>query len=653
MRRIGWIGLAALLPGCSGPAPAGSPATPPTAAAFEFHHPFETHDPGRSVDPYITDGVVSWRIAADGGLAKKGQVQELPYELEILIDGEPLDPTKGRDYRQSYGAGDQSLSSESSPPESLSVIKTSWTHKASHIARGVSARTRLSEKLTINSVQSTTISVRTVHQKYVSSEDVRRFRFLGKETTKNGVDGWRDFLVTSDEPLVVTNELHEELAPPLFPPIARIRIVGSVEDDLAVRSMAGHLRANINPAVSARSLDSSDEAPRRASHQEGDKNDGLGPFGSSHERYQQMVFWDADIWMFPALAMLDPKRAKRIADFRLGTVNGARAEYVDWVEKGRPSVDPRRPIEPNPDFTSLAASEPIKYPWEADADGREQSPTETIHQIHITGDVALMLEWAAALGIAENDQVDEVKQGAAAFYANRMILNDQGKTEIRDVISPDEFHRGNNDLYTNMLVERLMTRALPRWDYRMHLPQDETSFLTYDDDKIVGYKQAAALLTVWPLQDPRAEAQAMAMLDRFHDKTTPNGPAMSGALHALIRARYGDPNEALEEWRESWQKYTNRDWLYFSERPTKPDTYFLTGAAGCLNTVLYGFIGLRMDESDPGDKPWKRELTNGWWLSCDPNLPDEWNSITIEPFSILGESFLLVVSHEGVEVEAF
>ncbi len=34
----------------------------------------------------------------------------------------------------------------------------------------------------------------------------------------------------------------------------------------------------------------------------------ISPFGLSNQMYNGHVFWDADIWVFPALALLDPAK---------------------------------------------------------------------------------------------------------------------------------------------------------------------------------------------------------------------------------------------------------------------------------------------------------------------------------------------------------
>lgn len=140
------------------------------------------------------------------------------------------------------------------------------------------------------------------------------------------------------------------------------------------------------------------------------------------------------------------------------------------------------------------------------------------------------------------------------------------------------------------------------------------------------------------------------MLDRFSGKTTPNGPAMSKSVEALVRARFGDTESAYREWRDSWQTYTKRPLMMFSEAPNGKNALFLTGVAGCLDAFLYGFVGLRIDDHDPGAKPWKMPLKDGYWLSCEPHLPRSWRSVTLRNLTVLGAKYTLRVQGSTVSV---
>lgn len=91
--------------------------------------------------------------------------------------------------------------------------------------------------------------------------------------------------------------------------------------------------------------------------------------------------------------------------------------------------------------------------------------------------------------------------------------------------------------------------------------------------------------------------------------------------------------------------------MMFSEAPNGKNAVFLTGLAGSINAVIYGFLGFRIDDHDPGDVPWKVKLKGHFWLSCKPHLPRAWSSVTIEPLIILGSPFRFELSTSRVKAK--
>ncbi len=86
--------------------------------------------------------------------------------------------------------------------------------------------------------------------------------------------------------------------------------------------------------------------------------------------YTGHAFWDSDTWIFPALLLLHPERAKSLAVFRAYTLPAAQARAKGSGFKG------------------------AMYPWEADPEnGSEQIPyfahVLSEREIHINADVAI------------------------------------------------------------------------------------------------------------------------------------------------------------------------------------------------------------------------------------------------------------------------
>jgi trehalose/maltose hydrolase-like predicted phosphorylase len=122
---------------------------------------------------------------------------------------------------------------------------------------------------------------------------------------------------------------------------------------------------------------------------------------------------------------------------------------------------------------------------------------------------------------------------------------------------------------------------------------------------------------------------------------------MTDSVHALIEARLGQADEAYETWRKSWREFTNHPMMLFSEKRRKEVTYFTTGAGGCLQTVLFGFAGLRIDTKAQEGSKWTVPLKNGRVLSCKPNMPKAWKSMTIRGLKVLGKSYTLRIGGDG------
>jgi trehalose/maltose hydrolase-like predicted phosphorylase len=214
-------------------------------------------------------------------------------------------------------------------------------------------------------------------------------------------------------------------------------------------------------------------------------------------------------------------------------------------------------------------------------------------------------------------------------------------------MSPDEHFIGNNDLYTNLLAQFCVDNYAPGKGLFM-LPRDEKSLLTYDGDKVKSYKQAAAVLSIYPLQNPEAEKNAKVMMSRFSDKVIKNGPAMTDSIHSIIYARMGQPEDAYQAWHRSWKDFADHPLMLFSEKRNSERTYFTTGAGGCLQAVLFGFAGLRIDTEIPAGFKKIADLKSGYVLSAKPNLPKAWKSMRIRGLTVLGSKGDLIIEGDQV-----
>jgi trehalose/maltose hydrolase-like predicted phosphorylase len=396
-----------------------------------------------------------------------------------------------------------------------------------------------------------------------------------------------------------------------------IEIDGPAKDQQMVRSFLFYLQSAIAPG---------------GAHS-------ISPFGLSDQQYNGHVFWDADVWVLPAIDLLFPKQAKSIAEYRLLKAEAAERNFSGWFAQSKGASE----------HQALG----VKFPWESSVTGKETAPGDSKLEDHITGSVVWGLNQAAALGLAPHGDVDNLAALAANFYYTRGTRKPgSAAMTIEKVMSPDENHIGDNDLYTNLLASWLVSGR--QWNSNQtspfKIPHDAQGLITYDGDRFRGYKQAAAVLSIYPLQYPPAELDSKTMLNRFESAVIKNGPAMSDSLHGLIWARAGDPEKGYQDWQKSWKPFTDNAFDLFSEKRSKSQTYFTTGAGGCLQTVLYGFLGYRVDSSPQPGSAWQIPIMGKQVLSLKPHLPSEWRSVKVKGLNVLNTLYSFSITHQGVQV---
>lgn len=356
---------------------------------------------------------------------------------------------------------------------------------------------------------------------------------------------------------------------------------------------------------------------------------GIGPFGVSNSLYFGHTFWDADVWMLPSALWIEPDLVRQLAKYRIRTESqakqNAQVELQTLVKNPQPA---------------------LKFPWESGLTGKETVPGPSQKEIHISGSVVWGLTQAEAAGLVDPNAVQRIANGVASYYRQRAIRTGQ-QWELHDVMSPDENHIGNNDLYTNLLASWVADNRRFSAKPKFKLPKDEKSLLTYDNDRLKGYKQAAAVLSIFPLQFPQAEREAKVLMERFGDQTIQNGPAMSESIHALIWALLGENEKSIEAFNRSIDPFLTPQG-YFSEKRTNARTYFVTGAAGVINSVLYGFVGMRLDPGvPPKGAKWSKKLKSGWTLSITPHVPKSFGTITLDGVIIDGNRTKIQAKADG------
>jgi trehalose/maltose hydrolase-like predicted phosphorylase len=647
MRSILVILSAILAAGCR---QSPNPPAPPHAASID-PWVLTCNDPAVSTPALLWNGLIGVRIGRRGvGVNVKGEplpffrldgydkawpeaikVQPNPFELHWKINGHPLNTAQISAYNQTLDMRTGILDTEYLADFENSTVRVRSTSAIDP------SQARIAQAWTLKPSEDCTISCDSTScngmESFVLQPDMQgQMMTSGEKSWTAKVQANSEFRLEKRVAFELTHPTTGKMEAKIasFNEIADasratmgeraetdIQIDGPPEDQQAVRSFLFYLRSAINPNGWM----------------------SVSPFGLSDSTYLGHVFWDADVWVLPALAFVEPQAARVISQYRLDRRTGA-------TENLKREATPQ--MLENLGSRRLSA---FQYPWQSSLSGLEVAPPEPRKQIHITGDVVWSLQCAANLGLVDQAQVDQIAGGAVEYFLARC---EEGPDafELKGVMSPDEFHTGDNDLYTNLIVEWVVRRygGPFRQNYRFLRPHDEKGFLTYDQDRLRGYKQAAALLTVFPLQNPEAEKQAVQMLDRFADKVTKNGPAMTDSVHATIFARIGEADKAYAVWLKGWMDFTNHPLMLFSEKRSKDTAYFTTGAAGCLQSVIFGFLGFRIDAEKDSGASWSKHLAGGAWLNVKPHLPTAWKSVRFKNFVLLGKRYDLIATHDSVKV---
>jgi len=390
----------------------------------------------------------------------------------------------------------------------------------------------------------------------------------------------------------------------------------------------------------------------------------VGARGLSGAGYSGHVFWDADVFVLPAVVAMDPGAGAAMIRYRLRRLDAARARARAGGLCG------------------------ARFPWESAASGQDVTPgsgrlggrrvpilTGQLEE-HITADVA----WAAAhyaswTGLG-TPAVGPLLAETARYWASRCRLDAGGDAHIDGVIGPDEYHeRVDDNAFTNMMA-RWNLRAGADAAGRAGIPPAETRRWRDLADRLVDgydpatgrYEQFAGFFGLEPLliRDIAAPSVAVDLLlgrDRvarsqlikqpdvlmahhlvpdqvepgslgpnldYYDPRTAHGSSLSPAITASLLARAGRPDEALAM-------------LRMALALDREDLTGMTGAGlhmanlgGLWQAVVAGLAGVRV---------------RAGVMTVDPRLPAEWDGLQLR-FRCLGREVRLDITRDRTEIWA-
>jgi len=141
-------------------------------------------------------------------------------------------------------------------------------------------------------------------------------------------------------------------------------------------------------------------------------------------------------------------------------------------------------------------------------------------------------------------------------------------------------------------------------------------------------KQADVELLTFPLEYPLSAETIATNLDTYRRATDPDGPAMGRAISAVVAAQLGRREQAYELFLAAYTPHLWGPYYALAETPTNGAVNFLTGIGGALQSLLFGFAGLRIH---PGA------------LAVDPLLPSGWKGLRFPAISWRGRTISIAI----------
>ncbi|HEY7964703.1 MAG: glycosyl hydrolase family 95 catalytic domain-containing protein [Steroidobacterales bacterium] len=358
--------------------------------------------------------------------------------------------------------------------------------------------------------------------------------------------------------------------------------------------------------------------------------------------YAYHAFWDSDSWVFPALLLLHPERAKPIVMFRHRTMEPARARARQYGAKG------------------------TMYPWEADPEtGVDHTPYfayGVYREIHVNADIAIA-QWQYYLATGDEAWLKSygwpVIREIADFWVSRVTFNkEQNRYEIHHVTSPDEAYDDvPNDSFTNAAARKALDIAVaaaqrvgaapdPQWAAiasHMYIPfsEKEQRHLDFDasvpHDKVTWMGSSLSWLAYPNLDLPMSpqvrrndfEFQLQELKVHGND---PNEMMM--VMLAVHAAELGQGDVAGEWIDRNLVGFLKAPFNVRSETAANNAGYILATSAGFVQSFVYGLTGLRINDE-------------GLSQTYAPVLPAKWKSLTLKNVAFRGQHFDVVVGRDA------
>ncbi|HVX22151.1 MAG TPA: glycosyl hydrolase family 65 protein [Acidimicrobiales bacterium] len=373
----------------------------------------------------------------------------------------------------------------------------------------------------------------------------------------------------------------------------------------------------------------------------------VGARGLTGDAYGGHVFWDADVFVLPALLALRPPAARAMLEYRVRRLPAARALAV------------------------ARGCEGARFPWESAATGDDVTPRtvpgrhgEAVaiatggREDHVVAGVAWAADqyarWTGDEGFVHRGGGFLLVTEAARYWASRAAVDGAGRAHLLGVMGPDEYHQAVDDnAYTNVmarwnlrrgadLLERsgadgaearawrdLADRLVDGWDDRRRLYEQFSGYFDLEPlqvasvgppplavdvvlgaDRVTGsqlIKQADVLMLHHLVPDEVVPGSLERCLS-YYEPRTAHGSSLSPAVSASLLARAGQPDQALHLFRLAARIDLD------DVTGTTAAGLHLASMGGVWQALARGFVGLR---------------PTGDVLRVDPHLPAAWTALAI------------------------
>jgi protein-glucosylgalactosylhydroxylysine glucosidase len=348
------------------------------------------------------------------------------------------------------------------------------------------------------------------------------------------------------------------------------------------------------------------------------------PMGLSGLGYNGHVFWDTELWMYPAVLVLHPEMAKSMIEYRYQRLAAAKRNAFGKGFKG------------------------AMFPWESAETGVEETPVWALSgpfEHHITACVGIAA-WNYYCVTQDKNWLREkgwpILSATADFWASRVERNGPGKYDIKNVVAADEWAENvDNNAFTNAAAKAnlqfateaaklLGMQANADWmNVATNIPvlkmEDGTTkeHATYNGE---GIKQADVNLLAYPLKEITDEKAIRRDLAYYETRVPNQGtPAMTQAVFTTLYARLGDGEKAYKWFTDAYVPNLNPPFRVIAETKGGTNPYFATGAGGIVQSILMGFGGL--------------EITPKGIIQIKSALPKQWKSLTITGVGVNKKTF--------------